>query len=334
MAKYRLYDNTRVSAFKQCPRKFFYRHIMHWTTDGSFAPELAFGAAWHSAQEVMWPGMIDKVRKDELIMNSYMAFLATWKEEGGPDPDEIDYELEKSLSPRTPGNALEMIAAYIDTRYKAIQSGEYELISVERPFIVPLDPNDDSLFYIGKIDKVVKRGDKYYAIEHKTTTLGKKQTDGHQGFRTMFIDNFSPNSQVDGYLYALHMTYPGKIGGVWVDAALVHKSEQAFLYIPVEKKMDQLDLWLWEVRSWIDQIEHHKEAMANTKPEDPYMAAFPKDDGRCFDYMRPCSYLNLCRAWANPIGKEIPPGFKIDEWNPLDHVPAAPLLDKMESDNA
>ena len=314
------YDNTRVSTFKTCPRKFFFRHVKHWVADGNKAA-LAFGAAWHSAQEVIWPAMIKGLPKNEIAKLAFIAFVQEWTDQGFPHPDEIGYELEKELAPRTPGTAFEMILDYIDNRIPKVK--DLELISVERPFIVPLDPDDDSVFYVGKIDKVVRQRGKVRAVEHKTTTLYKK--DG--GFRSTFIDGFSPNSQVDGYLYALHMLWPGQVQGVWIDGALVHRNETAFMFIPVEKQEDQLHSWLWETRYWIDQIQAHKAALEECSPEDPFMAAFPRQTGSCQDYNTNCEYRDICRFKANPLSiTEVPGGFHEEVWDPLKETGAFALL--------
>jgi len=320
----RLYDNTRLSDFKRCPRYYMFRHELNWVVKGH-STALIFGGAWHAAQEVIWAGFASHVPPRELARSAYGAFLEYWCGNGMPAPTDMDYEMEKELSPRTPGRALEMIVAYIDKRYSS--SDDFELIAIEKPFIVPLDPNDDTLFYIGKIDKIVKRRGKVLGIEHKTTTAYKKTGPGGGApFRGGFVDSFSPNSQVDGYAYALHMIYPGEVGGIWVDAALVHKHEEGFLFIPVDRKMEQLDAWLWEVRWWIKQVEREKgmlqDAISNSRHgvKEPYLAAFPKNTNSCWDFGSSCPYLDLCKAWPNPLNHGVPAGYVEERWDPLDHI--------------
>ena len=267
--------------------------------------------------DVIWGAMtrINPEPKDEIVRKAYMAFVITWTEMGMPPPEEIDMELQAELSPRTPGQALEMIVAYVHYRLKLGES--FELVNTEQAFSVPLKPDDPTLFYVGKIDKIVRRRGKILGIEHKTTTAYKK----HGPFRGEFADSFSPNSQVDGYLYALHMMYPGEVGGVWVDAALVHKQEEGFMFIPVERKLDQLDNWLYEVLWWVDLIEGEKAKLQQTGSQDRYMQAFPKNTNSCWDFHRACPYMSCCKAWANPVGRDMPVGFKEEQWSPLKHIP-------------
>lgn len=313
----RLYDNTRLSAYKRCPRFYYYRHVLHWEVDGKRLP-LIFGASWHSAMEVIWAAMTPPAippNKETIVRAAYGAFLDTWLKEGGPPPDEIDYEMEKDYAPRTPTTGLEMIVGYVE--HRLANASDFELISVEKGFAVPLDPQDPTLFYIGKIDKIVKRRGKVMGIEHKTTTAYSKASK----FRSTFVDSFSPNAQVDGYLFALHMMYPGKAGAVWVDAALVHKSDEGFMFIPVERQLAQLDGWLWETLDWIRRVEADTAAAVAVKASDPYMHAFPKNTNSCWDFMSACPYLGPCKMWSNPKDKPIPAGYTAKRWDPLEHLP-------------
>lgn len=315
----RLYDNTRLTDYKRCARYFMFRHELDWSVSarGGRKPlPLVFGGAWHSAQEIIW-AEIGKKPRGEVAKLAYMAFVEHWCQEGLPAPSEIDYETEQEMSPRTPARAYEMILSYID--HRAPHAADFELISVEQPFAVPLDPNDDSLFYVGKIDKIVRRRGKILGIEHKTTTAYKKSTTSP--FRSGFLDSFSPNAQIDGYLYALHMMFPGQVGGVWVDACLVHKQDEGFTFIPIERQLKHLDSWLWEVKWWIEQIEGQKALLRQPGVRDAtYLAAFPKNTNSCWDFGASCAYLDLCKAWPNPLGFEVPPGYEISHWDPLEHI--------------
>lgn len=321
MKELRLYDNTMLSDFKRCPRYFYYRYELGWRRSG-VSPALAFGGAWHEAMQVVWASLREATRTKttkELAKEAHDAFCAYWVQEGMPSPSEMTYEMELELSPRTPGRAYEMLLAYIEQRSKL--SHEFEILSIEKAFAVPLDPQDDSLFYIGLIDKIVKRHGKILGIEHKTSSAYKK----NGPFRGGFIDSFSPNSQVDGYLYALHLLFPGQVGGVWVDAALVHKQEEGFLFIPVERRLEHLDSWLWEVRWWIGQVEWEKGSLKETNPTDRILTAFPKNTNSCWDFQQACPYLELCKSWSNPLGRPPPLGYEVSFWNPLKHVKGLPL---------
>lgn len=329
--KARLYDNTRLSDYKRCPRYFFYRHVLSWVPKGTRLP-LIFGGSWHRALEVVWAniGRIDK--REELVKAAFAAFVEEWTNAGLPYP--LTYEQEKEFSPRTPMKAYDMIIAYISDRAERFR--DFRILAIEQPFIVPLDPLDPTLFYVGKIDKIVEyNAGKVIGIEHKTTTAYAK----NGGFRGIFLDSFSPNSQVDGYQYALHMLYPERAGGVWVDAALVHRENEAFQFIPVEKQLKYLDSWLWDTRDWIRRVESDLRcyviADREMEGDDPpdYMMAFPKNTNSCWDFMSACPYHDPCKAWANPLNRQMPDEYVHEPWDPLDQVKGLKeLLNASEDD--
>jgi hypothetical protein len=313
MKKDRYYDNTRVSSFRECPRKFFYRHVQHWVPDTTGAP-LVFGSSWHEAMDVVWQRLSSGSNLDtnELAIEALRAFIDHWVSEGLPSLDEMGPEEIDRLGFRNPATAHEMLIHYIDERRSLLEGSEFELISFEEPFAVPLDPEDDSLLYVGRLDKVFKLKGRHYVGEHKTTAWYKK--DG--GFRYEFLDSFSPNSQIDGYLFAARMLYGKSLKGVWIDAALVHKTvHDAFKIIPIERLTAQLDSWLWETKYWIQQIDANKEADLSGD----YMAAYPKNTQACSNYGG-CPYLDLCKMWSNPSEKETPQGFRYDPWDPFDKL--------------
>lgn len=312
----RYYDNTRISAFRECPRKFYYRHIRDLTPEGT-SPPLVFGSAWHAAMEVLWSRFAD-LKDDELITAAFMAFRDKWVEEGFSE--EMSLDEAKRLGARLPSVALEMLYEYLDARREFLDT--IELLAVEAPFAVPLDPTDPTLFYVGRLDKVFKKDGSVYIGEHKTTTAYKQ--DG--AFQWSFTESFSPNSQIDGYLFAGHTDYGDKMKAVWVDAALVHRNiHDAFKWIPVERQFAQLDAWLWETHAWIAQIEANATMLEEVDSSSRYMAAYPKNTNSCTNYGG-CPYVTLCKSWANPEAHpEIPLGFKEKHWSPFDELALSQL---------
>jgi hypothetical protein len=316
--KDKYFDNTRISEFRSCPRKFYFRHVKDWTGSGFSAP-LAFGSAWHSAMDTIWPLLCGAAaeRDDEAVVQAgYASFVEKWVESNGTHPEEMGPEEIEDLGARTPFVGMEMLYEYVLKRRKFLS--EIELLSVEQPFAVPLDPSDPDLFYVGRLDKVFRYRDDIIIGEHKTTSLYKAKG----GFRSTFLDQWSPNSQVDGYLHAVHILYGDKAKQLWIDGALVHrKHHDEFIFIPIERQFAQLDAWLWETRNWISQIDGHWEASQDPGAADhSYMAAFPKNTSACQDFARNCSYIDLCKAWSNPLKRPTPQGFIEEAWSPFDRL--------------
>ena len=316
----RLYSNNGISTWRKCARLYYFTHVRFWKPIGPKL-DLVFGSSWHAAMDVIWAGAKTPDKESPaLIDRAYDAFTETWTELGLPHPDEISPDDLDFFTPKTPQIAHEMLYEYWDARQHIFKDPSFELIDIERPFAVPLDPNDETLWYIGKLDKIFRFRNQVVIGEHKSTRSYKK--DGP--FRSEYVDGFDPNSQVDGYLFAQHDMFSGtnKIGGVWIDAALAHKSvHDGFMFIPIEKKIEHLDAWLWETHYYIDQLEGNLEVLEERSAADTsYMAAFPKNTDSCGNFGG-CPYRDICRAFPHP-GKieEPPPGFKYDRHTSWDEV--------------
>lgn len=315
MTTLRLYSHSRLETFRQCLRKGYYSYIRQWAGEGS-GLDVTFGSSFHAAMDVIWAN--HKAQGDErkaATAQAYQAFIAEWVKAGFTHPDEMSPDDFDALGAKSPPIAHEMLHNYWDAREHIFLDPSFELLDIERPFAVPLDPNDPTLFYVGKLDKIFRYRGRVIVGEHKTS--GQYKIGGV--FRQSYIDSFSPSAQIDGYLFALHMLiaegafgHEAKSGGVWVDAALAHKKiHDGFKLIPIERKMEHLDEWLWEVMTLVDTIEGNKAALAGASPEQPYLAAFSKNTSACGNYSG-CRYRDLCRSYANPEReRETPLGFVV-----------------------
>lgn len=319
MKRHLFYDNTRISDYRTCPRRFYFRHVRHWVPDAT-AVALIFGSAWHAAMDVLWVAMTAhkgmKLTVKDIVSMSYDAFVLKWIQEGAPHPSEMDADDIEEFQPRTPMIAKEMLHGYLTARSNFFQ--RIELIDVERPFAVPLDAGDDTRQYVGRLDKSFTDEGRFRLAEHKTTTAYK--INGY--FRNDFLDSFTPNSQIDGYQFAANLLYDRPLDSIHVDAALVHKSvHDGFKFIPVDRMESQLDAWLWETHVWIDQIEANKAALADEgRTNTPYMAAFPKNTSSCGSYGG-CPYRDICKAVANPHKlRKVPLGYKVSPWSPFNEI--------------
>lgn len=311
----RFYDNTELSAYRRCPRRYFYRHILNLVPGGT-SPELAFGLAWHAAMDEVWA-----FPKPAVFGDAFAAWNRVWQEAGYPSFQEIDEFLEQDLAPRTPGTAGEMLGCYLEKRLSWL-SEEVELVSIEQPFAVPLYEDREDLWYCGRFDKVVRYNGGIWIVDHKTTTAYRK----NGPFRFTFLDSFSPNSQVEGYQFAGRLLYGSEFRGVLIDAALVHKTvHDGFSLIPLERHVSLLDTWLWETRVGVDQIETDEkrvEVHGQRQGGSTLLPAFPRHTGACQDFGRTCPYVDLCKGLSDPL-KEIrehgtPPGFEVEPWSPFD----------------
>lgn len=305
-------DNTMISTFRLCPRKYYLRHVLDWRGKGTALP-LSFGLSWHDAMDMVW-GLINKTDKSEhqVWEGAMLAFNKRWEEDGLVPFDQLTPDEITKYGIRSPGTAAEMLSSYISQRWNFLK--EIELLEIEKPFAVPLSLDSDGPTYIGRLDKVYRHNGRVNIGEHKTTSAYAKAT----GIRTAYLESYSPNSQVDGYIHAGHMTYGEEMKRVVVDIALVHKTEHSvFKNVPIERSLSLLDGWLGETISWIDRIRHEMELLAGQE-ESPVLTAFPKNTDACWNYMQQCTYRDVCRFWPNPTQHECPETMEVDKWMPFD----------------
>lgn len=313
----RYYDNTRLSAHEVCPRKFYFRHRRHLRTATLQAP-LVFGLSWHAGMDIVWQGAQNNLTDNELAEAAMIAFDRKWVECGLPSVVDMTIEQVDEVGFRNHGTALDMLYSYVEQRRDFIRRLEVDYI--ELPFAVPLDPLDASLFYIGRMDKLVTWEGAKWPVEHKTTSEYKK--DG--GFRASFLEAFSPNSQIDGYDHGNHMLHGHNAKGVLVDGALVHKTvHDKFCFIPVERDILMLEAWLWEAGQKVKRIEEDDAAFQllkdNGRDKDPTLKAFPKRTTSCHIY-NGCEYRDICKMVVNPetVPDENFKGYVVDPWEPFD----------------
>jgi len=295
--KSKFYDNTILSSYKDCPRRYFLRHKLGWRSEGITTP-LAFGLAWHSGQDVAWKHA-RSVSQQELPRLAMAAFLETWEEQGLPAEPSLE-QLEM-LGMRNPSTAHEMYISYIAHRWPVLK--EAKLLAIEQPFAVPL-PEIEDVWYVGRLDKVIQYNGQTLVIEHKTTSEYKK--DG--GFKTDYVEGWFSDSQVKGYQFGGGLFYGGNTQ-VWIDAALVHKTvHNAFRFIPIAHQTPLLLEWLADTREWIRKLNESNE-----------LKVWPKNENQCYHKFGRCQFLDICRTVVDPAKlDEPPPGYVEEFWQPFD----------------
>lgn len=300
-AENRFFDNSTLDSMRVCPRRFYYSKVRKWKADRSALP-LVFGSAWHAAMDYLWANPSASAKE-----TFEKGFLAEWNKSEFTETEDFD------IFPRTPQRAFEMISKYIE-RYQSWLEHNIKVEAIEKAFIVPLSESHQNLFYIGKWDKLYKEGSFYHIIDHKTTS----------SFANTWLQSWSPNGQIDGYLFAGHMEYGDLFKSVLIDGALVQKTGVDFRRVPVERQADMLDSWKWEVLDLIEQIVYYEDRLKEERESDEhsrFLRTFPKCTTSCTSYYGTCPYMDLCKFIPNPevyASDEIPEGFITDNWRPFD----------------
>lgn len=304
------YDNTRLSSFKECPRKYFLRHVLHWTYDGErLSIPLVFGSAWHAGMDAMWGAQGYEIGIK--VQLARLAFSKSWMEDGYPDPEEMTMESLDSLSPRTPGIAAEMFYEYATQRAKMLE--ECEVIAIEQPIAMPF-PGLQDTWYIGKLDKVF-RWNGLHIGEHKTTSM--YATAGN--FQNSWVDSWEAAPQIKGYQVVGSVYHPD-LQDVWVDGALVHKKiHSAFKFIPVSHTLPILKGWLEDTTDWIHNIESH--TFRYREEGNLSRGTFPRNEDSCFGKYGQCPFLPICGTCNDPSQLPgPPPGYRVEKWEPFEEL--------------
>lgn len=306
-------DNTMLEGYRRCPRYYYLRHVRGWSSIETRRP-LIFGGAWHAAMGVIWQHHA-RLDDNKLLAAAHYAFMTKWVEEGGPA--DMDLATQEAWEPRTPAVAAEMLHNYILERRPMLS--RMKLLSSEQPFAVPIFSDRDDVWLIGRKDQRVLHlnRNEVLLIEHKTTTEYKK--DG--GFKATFTESFSPNSQLESYLYADRVGEKKSATEVWVDAALVHKQvHDKFKFLPISYATEAMEAFLWETRDWVHRIlSEHERYEVGGHTDATHMTAFPKNTWACHGRFGACDFLSVCRSIPNPAKQKQPPeGFKLEFWQPYD----------------
>jgi len=292
-------DSSKIKAFMECPRYYFYRYVLGWTSDTP-KQDLVFGSAWHAAREVT---MIEGFNEDSL-MKAERAFLDIYRK----DFDEMSDEL---YGAKTPGIVIPALVEYY-TRYRGDQ---YETLFTEVAGTVGIDDTRKVAF---KMDSICRGKEGIFSREHKTS----KRKD------SAWADQWYLDLSIGTYSHVLHMLYPNeKIYGVVIDGTFFRQKGLDFERVPVRKTPESMNTWWWTILYWLDMIDWEFERLRECSDSDGVLMAFPMRPTNCCSYYKTCEYHDFCGAWANPLQYfnegEPPRGFRIEWWNPLEREETA-----------
>ena len=245
-------DYTTISDFLVCRRKFYWRHVRNLVPKVK-STALMFGGAWHKAMEAYW---------------TEGDAIKVFTEEYG----EVDVPLgdKRSLE-----RGLKILADYMKRypvdSFEILASEGSHGVEFERIIPDPQLPEEISVWYYGKMDKVIRWNGGVYVMEHKTTS--------QLGYG--FFSQFALNHQVDGYIYLCKDKY-GECNGVLVDAVLIAKVKMNCMRdVATRTEEDgkefevELDCIVQNIR-WA--IEHE---------------SYPMNKSLC-QYYGECAYRDLC----------------------------------------
>jgi CRISPR/Cas system-associated exonuclease Cas4 (RecB family) len=297
-------DSSKIATFQKCPRLFLFQYLLGWQSRYT-NHHLAFGSAFHEAQEVLWSA-VPNVTVD-VVKNAVARFEESF--------DELtNFDDSAFWKAKTRENGAVAIVEYA-FRYKE-DFKNYEVLLVEKSGQVPTSEEMDMI--VVKIDTIVRdnRDGLVYVVEHKTA--GQRP-----------VDIWDVRLQINAYYHALNACYgPKEVGGVIVDVAIIYKpgtpagrkridltgTSNGFERFLVVKDgltmMDGLDT----INEWITKIKTSYAMLEVT--QDPH--TFPKCGEACYSYGSRCAFYDICSSAINPLELTIPSDLVIREWNPLE----------------
>lgn len=300
-------DTSKLLDFIECPRRYFYRHLLGWTSDRP-NNHLVFGEAWHRALEVL----LNKGYEPAGISEAFDTFMACYRPIFPEDTDELYY-------PKVPAVVLPALAEYT-TRF-ANDHNNFQVLNTEVSGSAPLNDNLSIHFRLDAICRDMRSG-KFFVLEHKTA-----------GSTYMWAEQWLLSFQVGTYTHVLYCLHnPEEVFGVVMNGTFFDKRKKSnpvdFMRFDVPKTEDQMRTWLFSVLSWANIMQYNLDMLSQCTEDDGVLSAFPLNPKGCTSYGKICPYHDFCIAWANPLRRcfEVQPGFKVEFWDPRNHGPKTNVI--------
>ena len=296
---FQIYDSSKIKAFTECPRAYFYRYVLGWTSDRP-NNHLVFGTAFHKGMEQLLLGGYTIGSID----NAYSAFIGEYRE---IFPEETDVE----TFPKTPGMALRAFTMYTSVYAEDVKQFDVKHTEVWGMVLV----NDQGRKLCFRIDAIVERNGYTIGLEHKTAT---KRTGTWEAQWDLATQMFT-------YTHVLN-SISDKSDGVIINGVFFYKGKQkagdiTFGRIPIRTNGNMMIARLWRVNWYVDMIEYNFKQLSQCTDKDAVMRAFPPRECYCTAWYRTCPYHTFCRIWPNALQHidRVPAGMKCEFWDPRDY---------------
>jgi hypothetical protein len=305
-------DGTKIAAFQTCPRKYLFEHILGWQPP-KISYDLFYGQCFHYALEEIYEiskakGHIDY--SEETILRGYNRFLKEFRKEYG----ELD-EIPKPA--KTPENTLRALLQYGD-QYKNID--RFEVIQTEISGSVQIGEHKgqpQNLYF--RLDTLCKDSAGYQILEHKTSSwqlaLWKASfTNALQVGTGQHVTNcYAIDAPLDKFV---------------INGFLLNKNgKNQFIRLPFKWKPENMEEWMYRASYWHGQILDNIDILLHEDLVDlgdgtygienaSFLRSFQKNDKSEIQFNKPCSVMDYCAAWPNPLTRTMPGDFTQRFWDP------------------
>lgn len=303
-------DNSKLSQFKKCPRRYFLEHFLGWRAEQE-NHNLIFGRLVHEGMEqLLLHGYNDTGKL--AAMNIFMdGWIKAYQD---LPPDAVE-----AFAPKIPENFARMLTKYCNE----YQRDKFKLIATELGGTVDISLDGTHLYF--RSDAIIEDEKKQIAsLEWKTTRYSFNQT---------WIDQWILSSQVLTYQHALNCYAGGtnKVKGIIVTGMCFRNpprlklngepyagsKDQEIIRVPICRSKGALENWRRQTYVWMEQLANNYHNVSST---DNILEGFPQNDQACTLYGT-CPFMQtVCMARFNPIKDptRVPIGMKADYWNPTD----------------
>lgn len=291
--EYRPLDNTAITCFAECNRRYYYSMVRHYRRGESAA--LHYGKVWHAMLEAHY-------KTGGSFQEVISAGLREWGNGHGVDNDHRTFE-----------RALNAYHRYVEV-----------VVPNERPDdtvgwpdtpLVEMSVNtmwdEVPLPYAGKIDRVIKVGGSYYVEDHKTTSV----------LGATYFRGYDLSSQMLGYAWLVQQFIGKPIAGARINAYGILKSEDRFERQTVPFSQVRLKEWATKtVPRWMAAIirvtDEWREHLLKTGEDDP--SFWVMNHASCSGKYGMCEYASVCSLPEHVRERFLVQNFTYNPWNPLE----------------
>jgi hypothetical protein len=282
------FDNTSISIYKDCPRKYLYS-IIHGYRPKFKAPPLVFGSVYHDCLE-HFEKLIALGEDREVSLRKTIRYAIEKSLEGfGDDPRRTKITLLRSIVWYSEQFKVDPLKTYV------FSNGRIGL-EMSFSFELPFKSNSNEIFnYCGHMDKLALYNDQLYTVERKHTV---------QTLSSSFFERYFFSAQVGGYVFAGKVVFDQPVAGAIIEATQVAVNFSRFGRSVVYRVNDHLEEWLQDLHYWIKQIEFSAEK-----------DFWPHNSESCSKYAG-CQFRQVCSKPKFARELVLQSSFDVNRWDP------------------
>lgn len=290
------WDSTSMSAFKECPRKYYYSIILGYTTkQPSF--HLEFGIWYHEALELYDRILAKGGTHDEATRSAVLKTLkSTWNKSLKRPWSSGDSNKNRFTLIRTIVWYLEQFKNDPIKTIRLADGTPAVELSFRYPFPHEFTTGERAVF-CGHLDRMGDIGGASWIIDRKTSK--------HEVRDDHYWRQYSPDNQMSAYSFAGRVVYNIPVRGVIIDAAQVMVTFSRFQRGFANRTESQLDEWAADTQSYMEQADKYS--------RDNY---WPMNDKSCFNYGG-CPFRPICARAPEVREKFLELEYNKRIWDPL-----------------